>query len=295
MVKVLVTGATGMLGVYVCEKLQKTPYEVILADRKQFDLKNPGAVFSYVTNLKPDVVLHLAAETNVDLCEVDPQIAGVCNHLSTVSIAKASELCGAWILYVSTSNVFGSRGSFEYNEIDEPAPMNYYGRSKLMGEYAIKQYCPVNHLIVRAGWMIGGGINRDHKFVGQLIKKITNDAGEIKVVGDKFGSLTSASSLSKFVVWAMDARISGTYHYSSKGTITRFSIAQALARLLKKDVNLTLVKSSEFPLSAPRPFSEGLCSIYTPLLSSAPQPGNWDQDLAEYVSQFFVTGGSYVS
>lgn len=288
MTRVLVTGATGMLGAYVCENLQRSSYDIVLADRKSFDLMKPDSVFKYVMSIKPDVVLHLAAETNVDVCEVAPQKAGICNHMSTASIARASELCGAWILYISTSNVFGTGGNLEYNELDQPAPMNYYGRSKLMGEYAVRQYCPLNHLIVRAGWMIGGGVRRDHKFVGKLVQQITKGAAEIRVVGDKFGSLTRASSLSDFVTWAMEARITGTYHYASEGTVTRFIIAQTLTEILSKDVNVIVVRSSEFPLSAPRPFSEGLSSIYTSLLSSAPQPRYWKADLTEYINQFFV-------
>lgn len=286
MVKVLVTGATGMLGVYVCEALEKTSHQVVLVDRSKFDLADPDAAYQYVMEEKPNAILHLAAETDVDLCERDPQRAGIRNHLSTASIAKAAENCRAWLLYVSTSNVFGQDGSFEHNELDLPSPANYYGRSKFFGEQSVRAYCPLNHLVVRAGWMIGGGRGRDHKFVGKLIQQISNGTTALKAVGDKFGSITRASLLSDFIVWALDERYVGTVHYASEGTITRFNIAQTVAGIVGKDVTVTAVKSSDFPLSAPRPFSEGMKSLYMPLLKSAPQPGNWQDDLASYVTTF---------
>ncbi len=286
MTKVLVTGATGMLGVYVCRALEKTSHEVLLVDRAQFDLASPDKVYEYVMSLQPEAVLHLAAETDVDLCEREPQRAGVRNHLATASIAKAAEDCRAWLLYISTSNVFGSFGTFEHNELDLVGPTNYYGRSKYMGEEAVRMYCPSHHLIVRAGWMIGGGRSGDHKFVGKLVQQIANGATALKAVGDKFGSITRASLLSDFIVWALGERFTGTVHYASEGTITRFNIAQTIALVVGKDVAVTPVKSSDFPLSAPRPFSEGMRSIYVPTLDGAPKPGHWEDDLSSYVATF---------
>lgn len=286
MARVLITGGSGMLGIYVSKALSRTSHDIVFADRKKFDLADPDGAYAYVIAEKPDAVLHLAAETNVDVCEQDPQRAGIRNHLATANIARAAEKCGAWLLYVSTSNVFGGNGNFENNELDLPFPVNYYGRSKLMGEYAVRQYCPVNHLIVRAGWMIGGGATGDHKFVGKLIKQITAGTMEVRAVGDKFGSITRASLLGEFIAWAVDARIIGTFHYTSEGTATRFNIAQTIVEVIGKDVTVTSVKSSDFPLSAPRPFSEAMRSIYMPLLSNAPQPGNWRDDLVGYVTTF---------
>jgi dTDP-4-dehydrorhamnose reductase len=261
---------------------------VLLVDRAKFDLAHPDEAYRYIMDQKPDAILHLAAETDVDLCERDPQRGGIRNHLATAAIAKAAAECGAWLLYISTSNVFGQGGSFEHNELDLPAPANYYGRSKFLGEQVVRSYCPLNHLIVRAGWMIGGGRTGDHKFVGKLIQQISNGTTALKAVGDKFGSITRASQLSEFIVWAVDSRHVGTLHYASEGTITRFNIAQTIAEIVGKDVSVTAVKSSDFPLSAPRPFSEGMKSIYTPLLTSAPQPGSWKDDLTSYVTTFLA-------
>ncbi|OWV89208.1 NAD(P)-dependent oxidoreductase [Rhizobium sp. R635] len=286
MTHVLVTGATGMLGKYVSDALTRMNIDAVAVDRSRFELGNPQGIFDYIMESKPAAVLHLAAETDVDLCERDPQRAGIRNHLATANIAKASAACGAWMLYVSTSNVFGGSGTFEHNELDLPCPLNYYGRSKLMGELEVRRFNPINHLIVRAGWMIGGGRARDHKFVGKVIEQILNGATSLRAVGDKYGSITRASLLAEFIVWALAQRHTGTVHYSSSGIVTRHNIAEQIVAALERQVQVASVRSSDFPLSAPRPFSEGMTSIYTPTLEGAPQPGNWKDDLTQYVETF---------
>ncbi|NDL65644.1 SDR family oxidoreductase [Acerihabitans arboris] len=284
--KIFLTGGTGMLGTYVTSTLNDYGYEAIVADRSRFDLANHKAIYDYVKEARPDVILHFAAETDVDLCEREPARAGICNHLATEQIAKAAQACGAWLLYISSSNVFGAEGKISYNELDIPQPTNYYGRSKLNGEDAVRANCPDNHLILRAGWMIGGGPGKDHKFVGKIIQQIKDGATELKAVSDRLGSLTSAGQLSDFIIKAMANRQTGTYHFASHGTISRFDIARAIGEILKFKGSIMPVESSRFPLSAPRPFSEGIQSIYLPSLSESCIPGYWKDDLARYVASF---------
>ncbi|WP_413721745.1 SDR family oxidoreductase [Sodalis sp. RH23] len=286
MEKIFLTGGTGMLGSYVTVTLNDRGYEIIVADRRHFDLANHKAIYDYVKEIAPDVVLHFAAETDVDLCEREPARAGICNHLATEQIARAAQACGAWMLYISSSNVFGAEGKISYNELDIPLPTNYYGRSKLNGEEAVRSNCPDNHLILRAGWMIGGGPGKDHKFVGKIVRQIKDGATELKAVSDRLGSITSAGQLSAFIMNAMAHRQTGTFHFASHGTISRFDIARAIGDILKFQGDIVPVESSRFPLSAPRPFSEGIQSIYLPSLDTACAPGYWKDDLASYVASF---------
>lgn len=284
--KIFITGGTGMLGVYVVNALSGTRAEKVVADRRCCDLSNPKAVYRFIKEAKPDVILHFAAETDVDLCEREPARAGICNHLATEQIAKAAHTCGAWLLYISSSNVFGAEGKISYNELDIPIPTNYYGRSKLNGEEAIKINCPERHLILRAGWMIGGGPEKDHKFVGKIIQQIKNGATELRAVSDRLGSITHAGQLSRFILWAIENRQTGTFHFASNGTISRFDIARAIGDILNFKGNIVPVQSSIFPLSAPRPFSEGIKSLYLSTLDPSLNPGYWKDDLARYVATF---------
>ncbi|CNK75440.1 dTDP-4-dehydrorhamnose reductase family protein [Yersinia aleksiciae] len=284
--KILITGGTGMLGAYVTNALQGTDYEIVVSGRNTLNLAMPDAIFNYVTSEAPDIILHFAAETDVDLCEREPARAGIYNHLATEQIAQAAKVCGAWLLYLSSSNVFGSEGKLSYNELDIPLPMNYYGRSKLMGESSVRNACPNNHLIIRAGWMIGGGVEKDHKFVGKIIQQIKTGATSIKAVNDRLGSITSAIQLCDFIIWAINNRHTGTLHFASSGTISRFDIACAIGELLDFTGDIVPVYSSMFPLSAPRPLSEGIESIYISMLGDAPKSNFWKIDLAKYVGSF---------
>lgn len=286
MEKIFLTGGTGMLGTYVATTLNDRGYEVIVAERRHFNLSNYKAIYAYVKEAAPEVILHFAAETDVDLCEREPARAGICNHLATEQIARAAQACGAWLLYISSSNVFGAEGKINYNELDIPLPTNYYGRSKLNGEEAVRALCPDNHLILRAGWMIGGGPGKDHKFVGKIIQQIKAGATELKAVSDRLGSITHAGQLSDFIITAMANRQTGTFHFASHGTISRFDIARAIGEILKFQGSIVPVESSRFPLSAPRPFSEGIQSIYLPSLNETCKPGYWQEDLARYVATF---------
>src|SRR5882724_4010910 len=122
---ILITGSTGMLGRYVMGLLAgKAPGELRVITRQECDLVSPGAAYTLVKKIRPSAILHLAAETDVDLCERDPGRAGLVNHLTTDAIARAASESGAWMLYVSTSNVFGAEGKLVYNELDMPCPTN---------------------------------------------------------------------------------------------------------------------------------------------------------------------------
>ena len=275
-----------MLGGYLSSMFDPSQYEIVYTNRDTLDLSNLKDIYSYVMSINPDIIMHLAAETNVDLCEREPSRAGLYNHLATEQIAIAAKECKSHLVYISTSNVFGSEGKYSYNELDLPNPTNYYGRSKLYGEYVVKQNCPVNHLIIRSGWMIGGGEGIDHKFVGKIIGQIKDGAAVLQAVSDKLGSITYAKNLSEFLIFAINNLTVGTYHFASKGTISRFDIACEIANILNYEGKLIPVQSCVFPLSAPRPFSEGIESIYLESKAKYKEPRFWKDDLNEYVQTF---------
>lgn len=283
---ILVTGGTGMLGRDVVASLEAAGIEAQLADRSKFDLTDPRGVYDYVAGAGVSVVIHLAAETNVDLCERDPRRAGVANHLATEAIALAAQQAGAYLIYISTSNVFGTEGRFSYNELDLPGSLNYYGKSKLMGENAVRSLLPSRSLIIRPGWMIGGGPEHDHKFVGRMIGQIRSGAETLSAVSDKYGSITYAKRLAEFIVWAVQIQHTGLVHFASTGAVSRLQIAEAIGLFFGFPGTLNGVSSSEYPLSAPRPQSEALVSIYMPTHLGSPGPNDWRTDLQDYLEVF---------
>jgi len=262
-------------------------YEIVITERSFFDLDKPNQLYQYILNSAPDVILHLAAETEVDLCEREPQLALTRNYKSTDAIAKASNAVGSYMVYVSTSNVFGHEGRLSYNELDVPFPLNYYGKSKLMGEESLRYNLPDNHLIIRAGWMIGGGVQFDHKFVGKIIAQIKKGAESLQAVNDKIGSITPAEKLAEFVSWAVSDKLKGTFHFACDGAVTRYDIARFIVKSLGLDISVLPVQSSKFPLSAPRPYSEYIDCLGLKNLDGSPKPLFWENELEEYIKSFF--------
>ena len=285
MEKILITGSSGMLGSYIARSIDRTKYEVFCPSSAELNLKDPEAISKAIKEIAPNVILHLAAETNVDLCEVDVRHAAKINCKATEVLSKAASEVGAWVVYISTSNVFGARKKLTYNELDLPDPENYYGRSKLAGEKAIEKYCSQNCLIIRVSWMIGGGFAKDQKFVGKIVGQIKAGASVLRAVDDKYGTVTLASSLAAFIIRSIPERKVGTYHFASQGLVTRFDIAKAVVKYLNFEGEVLAVKSSQFPLSAPRPDSEGIVSVY---LDKEDGIGLFEDDIKKYISEEFV-------
>lgn len=251
-----------MLGRYVVRNLQKLGYDIVQPSRSEMNLADEEGVYNYVLSSKPDAVLHLAAATDVDLCERDPAMAGMLNHIATGAVARAAKETGAWLLCLSTSNVFGLSGGTIYNELDIPSPINYYGRSKLFAEKEVEKALPNNSLIIRASWMIGGGREYDHKFIGKIIKQIESGAPSIQAVNDRYGTITSAADLSEFICFCLQKRSKGLVHFASAGVASRFDVANEIASILNYNGPIKPVLSNMFPLSAPRSVFEGIYSIY---------------------------------
>ena len=286
MKKVFLSGSTGMLGRYAIEALAKIDCELITSNRSFFDLNDPINIYKNLLDIKPNYIVHLAAETDVDLCERQPELGYVRNFKATEAIANAAKQIGAKVIYISTSNVFGSEGRLSYNELDMPYPVNYYGKSKLMGEKALIEIIPRSNLIIRAGWMIGGGREKDHKFVGKIVSQIDAGVKTLSAVSDKYGSITPASKLANFIVYAIKKQIFGLVHYASLDGATRYDMARVIASELSDGIKVLPVKSSIFPLSAPRPSFECIETIQANFFPDAVMPGCWNDELIEYIKSF---------
>ncbi len=197
--RILVTGAAGAVGSYVPRVFDDA--ELILTDIRgdfrQLDIRDPLAVSATVADVKPDVVLHLAAATDVDECERDHDLAFATNAIGTQNLALACRNADVELVYISTAGVFWGDKPEPYTEFDEPRPANVYGHSKLWGERAVTSTWS-RSFIVRAGWMVGGGA-LDKKFVGMIARQLREGRTQLRAVDDKWGSPTYAPDLLRVV------------------------------------------------------------------------------------------------
>lgn len=286
MAKAVVTGAGGMLADALCPLLREQGHTIfptdILTDAgiHKMDIRNLDEVKDLVNEVRPDIIFHLAAETDVDKCEVNPDHAYQTNTKGTENIALACKEPDIPMVYISTGAVFDGEKPGGYTELDKPNPLSVYGKSKLKGEEIVSSLLP-RHYIVRAGWMIGGH-NKDKKFVWKIVQLLKTKK-EISVVIDKTGSPTFTTDFSHGIVDIVASGKYGIYHCVNKGICTRFDIAKKIAEYLnKEDVIIKPVTSDAFPLPAPRGKSEALLN-YKLSLMGIDRTRPWQEALREYI------------
>lgn len=266
--KVLVTGAGGMVGSYIDFGIK--------ADHRFLDITDFKEVLSVTDKYKPTAILHLAAETDVDRCERDPDYAYRVNSLGTYNLAIAAKKSGAKLVYISTAGVFDGEKRDQYIENDMPNPQNYYGHSKFLGELIVKGLLE-NYLILRVCWMMGGGPGKDQKFVAKIIRQLLDPSQKkISAVDDQFGSPTFAGDLARAAKILISEDKKGIFHLANKGIVSRYGVAKFIADFFGSKKKLGPVSSSFFNLDAKRASNEGL-------KSSLDLMRPWDEALKDYL------------
>lgn len=229
----------------------------IKSDHRSLDVTDLKEVLRVCNTCKPQAIIHLAAETDVDRCERDPANAYLVNGIGTYHMALAAKELGIKMVYVSTAGTFDGAKKGSYTEEDESNPQNYYGRSKHLGELAVKEMLD-DYIIARVCWMFGGGPKKDQKFVAKIIKQL--DKPEIMAIDDQIGSPTFGKDLMAAIKTLLAQNAIGVFNLANKGVCSRYEFAKEIVTILKPEVKVTPVKMSYFNLDAPRTFNEGLVS-----------------------------------
>lgn len=250
--KVLITGANGMLAKAVRERFKE--HELILTDvvgaDLSLDITNFEKVEDFVDQKKPDVIINCAAYTAVDKAEEEEKLARKINAEGPRNLAIAASENNCKLVHISTDYVFGGNLSLEktYRENDPKAPVTAYGRTKLAGEEAIKDTTK-NFYIFRTAWLYGDGKN----FVRTMLK-FGKEKEEVKVVCDQHGSPTYAVDLANIIYQALEKKIPyGIYHTTNLGFTTWYEFTQKIYELAGISCKVTPVTSEEFASAAKRP------------------------------------------
>jgi len=230
---------------------------------------------------KPDYVLHLAAETDVDRCEVNSEHAYKVNAQATKNLALACKESGSTMIYISTGYVFNGEFMREHTEYDIPDPLNVYAKSKYQGELELQGILD-RFFIFRSDWMIGGGPGTDKKFVGKIVEQCKNRK-EIQAANDISGNPTFARDFASGIKKVIKTGRYGLYHLVNKSACTRYDVALEIVKDMKADVDVIPVSSDMFPLPAPRPRSSALRNYKLELMGMDIMP-NWKESLREYLA-----------
>lgn len=274
---ILVTGANGMVGSYFPEVFKDE--NLWLTDIDTLDVTDAAKVMREISVKRPKIVMHLAAETNVDQCESAIDHAFRTNAMGTQSVALACQKIDSEMVYISTAAVFKGDKPDPYTEFDRPEPQSVYARSKYAGEEVVKQLLK-KYYIVRAGWMIGGG-KKDKKFVAKIAQLI-KERDEVSAVNDKFGSPTYAKELVLGIKELIKTGFYGIYHMSNGGMISRYDMAVEIAKFYDRPIKINPVSSDAFPLPAPRGRSEAIRNMKLELLGLN-RMSDWKKALRDYL------------
>ena len=289
------TGAGGMLGNAVYPYFSKRFGSVTATDRdvnetwlEPLDVREGDALRRTFERVRPTLVLHLAACTDLEFCEVHADVARHTNAQATGEVAALCEEYGATLVYISTAGVFdGTKDGF-YTEQDPPRPIMVYGQTKYDGELLAARNCS-RHFVVRAGWMVGGGAAKDHKFVHHILGQIVSGSKKIHAVNDRFGTPTYTHDFALNLFRLLDTRKYGTYHMVCEGAGTRYDVAQAILEISgHDDIELVSVDSSFFAGNyfAPRPVSEMMTNANLRALGiNLMRP--WRDALKDYMTREF--------
>lgn len=283
--KILVTGANGMLAKEVKEKFQKGN-EVIATDVAELDITNEKMVNDVIAEIKPDYIINCAAYTAVDKAEENYELADKINGDGPKNLAKAAKKVGAKLVHISTDYVFGGDLdlSKDYDEDDKKEPVTVYGITKLHGEQGIEENMK-EYYIFRTAWLYGVGGNNFVKTMTKL--GLTRD--EINVVSDQHGSPTYAKDLTDIIYQAIEKKIPyGIYNATNQGYTTWYDFTKEILKEQGIKCKVNPVTTEEYIdmmkiTQAKRPFNSQLSK--NKLLKLGIQIPEWKDGLKRYLEE----------
>ncbi len=287
--KILITGANGMLGreaqaIYSQAGHEILPTDIVSTDHI-LDITQTSQTISLLGEYRPDAVLHCAAWTNVDGAESHKLEAYRINALGTWNLAYACSLTGIPICAISTDFVFDGEKSEPYTEFDTPNPLSVYGKSKLAGEMRLRDIWS-KHWIVRTSWLYGV---HGKCFPDTIIKaaaKWEPGAPPLRIVADQCGSPTWTRDLAAFTLLLIERSLPwGTWHFSNQGETNWHEFARTALNLSGLGSVPTIpISSTDWRSPAPRPRKSTLHPLSIEMLN-LPSPPDWKDSLSSYLKE----------
>lgn len=293
--RLYVAGSGGMLGegfhrtARADDVIRFTDKDVNAPWLSMLDFRDFDAYRDEVRTFQPDVLIHLGAHTSLEYCEQNSEDAYITNTLSVENAITIANEMNVPLVYISTAGIFNGQKDL-YDDWDQPDPLGVYARSKYMGEIAVQQRV-ARHYICRAGWMMGGGVAKDKKFVSKIGKQLMAGASELNIVDDKDGTPTLTWDFARNLRALLDTQHYGLYNMVCGGLTSRLEVATEMVRLLGLDntIRINAVPSSHFAAEffAPRPPNERLINRKLDLRGMN-MMRDWRVALREYIEADWI-------
>lgn len=268
--RVYVAGCGGMLGDAMYARLKSTGAMIKATDINCIedwlvygDVRDFTAIRASIVDFKPDLIINLAALTDLEFCEKEQENSWLTNGLGAENLGLIANELDVPYVYISTAGIFGGERDL-YNDFHAPNPLSVYAQSKFYGEQFVRNTVK-KHFVLRAGWMMGGGPVKDKKFINKIYKQICAGSTELFVVDDKLGTPTYTVDFANGLCGVVESEQYGLYNQVCNGAASRFVVAQEFVRLMgmSDKVKVTVVPSDYFKEQyfAPRPASEKLVNL----------------------------------
>lgn len=277
--RILITGAGGQLG-FDLVKVLAAKHKLFALTKTELDIRNLKKVMDTVDQIKPHVIIHAAAFTNVDHAETSMEEAFEINAVGTKNMALAANRMKAKLVYISTDYVFDGTKGTPYTEFDNPSPLSVYGNSKLQGEKFVEMFSD-KFYILRTAWLFG---KHGNNFVKRIIS-LAESQNSLAAVTDQIGSPTYSLDLAQFIRDLIQTESYGVYHTANKGYCSKYEFTKAILEAAGL-TNVTLMTSSiqQFHLPAARPANSALDDLGI-RLNRLPSFRDWNSALEEFVSK----------
>ena len=248
MKKIIVTGCNGQLGraVNLFFKDNKD-ISFVNTDVGELDITNIDKVMELAREVQPYAIINCAAHTGVDACETEYDKAFKINAIGPRNLSIAARETGAKLMHISTDYVFDGKGTRPYVETDATNPQGAYGSTKLAGENFVKDFAD-RYFILRTAWLYGDGKN-----FAKTMLRLSETNEKVRVVGDQFGSPTSASELTKAINALLFTENYGMFHATCECSCSWAEFAREVFRLAGKTTKVEAITTEEFGAPAPRP------------------------------------------
>ena len=279
--KILITGANGMVAKAAIDYCRSIGDEVIAVTRQELDISDERAVFESFEKEQPEAVLNCAAYTDVDGAETNQEICYRANSLGVENLALAAKKIDCAFVTISTDYVFDGLKTDFYTQRDTPNPLGVYAASKLEGETKARNVY-ARSIVVRSGWIYGtGGTN----FLS-VMPRLLAEGKKIKAISDSFGTPTYAGDLAQRLRELAELDLPGIYHVTNSGNGTSYKgFAGKICEIKGYDQSLLeSVSVNDLKRPAPRPVSSKMACLFSERFGLAPLP-DWEQAVAKFINK----------
>jgi dTDP-4-dehydrorhamnose reductase len=289
-----IAGANGMLGttlqnIFDTEDFLLTDKDLSNSTNLVYcDIRDLEHTSKLINEFKPDIILNFAAIVDLEYAEQEKDDCYLTNTIAAIHLFNLAKDLNIPYVFISTAGIFGNDKEF-YTENDKPYPLSTYGKSKYYVEQLLQNQQYEKYYIFRAGWMMGGGPDKDKKFVNKIMKQIELGAKELYVVDDKLGVPTYTRDFAYSIIRHIDENLPyGLYNMVSQGEASRYETAVVIKEHLNLDITIHKVDSDHFKQEyfAPRPYSEKLINNNLNKLDKN-YMRNWKICLHEYLDEYY--------